>query len=198
MHHLLHAQITRAHAPTIAADLSMTPASVNEVLRFLRFHSGIGPRPGNEVRWRRVAETFSHLRLAAMMPARQLHGPVDAHGAAELLDAAGVPHVFAFRTAANLWAYFEPEPQTHIIVSPTHLKAAKEALEGETTNRSRAPNTNLFADDIRSVPNTLRQDLQVTDRLMTWIDLRHFPFAGAHHAFFESVIMDLYEAARNA
>jgi len=48
---------------------------------------------------------------------------------------------------------------------------------------------------LESLGTTSLQSHMLTTRLQTWIDLAHFPRAGAHEAFFRKVIRNEYPQA---
>lgn len=180
-------------ARRVANRTGLAFTSVNDILRFFRFHGGItaGTRP--RVRWRRLAELTSHLRLPDIVPARTTSTTLPPAEISHHLNKHGIRHAFGFTTAANRWAFFEPDPTAHLIVAPRHAKHTVDLLkkhdaQGDST-------VQVYVDDLDALRIEIFRMMPLTSRLQTWIDLTVFPHAGAHAAFFDQVIGKLYEEA---
>lgn len=170
---------------------SVSQRAASDVLRFLEFHGGLTSR--REVRWRRTATILSMLRLANMNPVRTIEASLDAPTACRAIQASNLQAVLAFTTAANEWAFFEPHRESHILVPRGAASKAAAALEA--AGRPGDQSVTLFEADLDSTGTTMLRDVALTSRLQTWIDLVHFPRAGAHEAFFRGIIRDEYPQA---
>lgn len=138
------------------------------------------------------------LRIGFIDPKRKFKVRLDLSQIGEWLEQHQIRHVFAFTTAANQWAYFEPDPTTHIIIDRNDLQRLGRIIKPESppasTDRRKSPvkHVNVFADNLELLDATNARGLNLTTRIQTWIDLRHFPHAGAHAAFFQQVIAEEY------
>lgn len=173
------------------AGVSQRAAS--DVMRFLEFHGGLSSK--RQIRWRRTATILSMLRLASMDPARTIRTGLDGVAACPVLQTAGIPAALAFTTAANEWAFFEPHPESHLLVPRGTASQAAAALDAAASPDQDDRSVTLFEADLDSTGTTKLRDVTLTTRLQTWIDLARFPRAGAHEAFFRSVIRDEYPQA---
>lgn len=189
--HLLRTRPRSCSAYQIARDLNKAQGPVNDLLRFLEYHGGLVGKT-RELRWGRTAEVAARLRFAAMVPARRIEtqAAVDPEAISSRLTRDGVSHALAYRSAANHWAFFEPEPRVQIVVSRPDLAAAVRSVgPDDAPSASDGPaGVDLFVDHLEVLEVTTRRGLPVTTRLQTWLDLQHFPLAGAHAAFFRSVL----------
>lgn len=202
IHHLLTQRPSPVTARRVAGATGVSFQTASGVLRFLEFHGAVSPgRPAERLHWRRLADIASALRLPFIDPKRALEGDNDARTLAKGLQARDVPFAFGFTTAANLWAFFEPDPATHIIVARPALKDAVAALKtahgASSTKRAPGPIV-LFADDLELLDLDQLRGLPVTSLLQTWLDLRQFPHAGAHAAFFQEVLAERFPEVRSA
>lgn len=166
--------------------------AASDVMRFLEFHGGLSP--GREIRWRRTATILSMLRLAAMNPVRTFAAPMDGLSAHQELESSGIRSALGFTSAANQWAFFEPHRTHHLFVERGSAVKAASALKQEAP-RGKGETITLFETDLDSLGTATLQSQTLTTRLQTWIDLTHFPRAGAHEAFFRKVIRNEYPQA---
>ena len=196
MMELLQSPEAPCSARALAARTGLSPAVANDVLRFLRFHGAIASSGAKAVRWRRLAGLASQLRLADIVPSRIVKADVGAEEAYHRLRQHGIPAVLCFTTAANRWAYFEPDPAVHITVPMRKAASGVLALqEGDGSRTKGALEIHLYEDDLESLDTEDLGGLRLTSRLQTWLDLQQFPHAGAHAAFFEQIVARLHPEA---
>lgn len=133
------------------------------------------------------------LRFPKMVPSRVVPTHWNHEEASALLQKARIRHLLGFRAAANLWAFFEPDPRVQILVERKDLQQVFSVLEQQAgTPKSDLWAVELFADDLEELGSDVRNGIPLTSRLQTWLDLRHFPMAGAHATFFRSVLQEEY------
>jgi hypothetical protein len=178
----------------VAHRTGLALASVNDILRFFRFHGGITHDAPHQVRWNRLAELTSQLRLGDILPVRTVRSPQSLEQISSSLNDQAIPHVVAFTTAANRWAHFEPDPTTHIIVEQHQASKTAKAIESDQ-NEGGSP-VLLYEDRLEALQQETLQGIPLTSRLQTWIDLHVFPHASAHAAFFKQVIENMHPQVR--
>lgn len=133
------------------------------------------------------------LRFPKMVPSRVVSTHLNHEEASAILQKARIRHLLGFRAAANLWAFFEPDPRVQILVERKDLQKVCAVLKEHTGSpKSDIWAVELFADDLDELGSDVRNGIPVTSRLQTWIDLQHFPMAGAHATFFRFVLKDEY------
>ena len=177
----------------VSESAGVSQRAASDIMRFLEFHGGLSP--GREVRWRRTATILSMLRLAAMNPVRSITATLDGPSAQRVLEASGIQTALGFTSAANQWAFFEPHRSHQLFVERGSAVKAASALADDAPSRDTGERITLFETDLESLGTTSLQSHMLTTRLQTWIDLAHFPRAGAHEAFFRKVIRNEYPQA---
>lgn len=135
------------------------------------------------------------LRLAAMNPVRSLTVGLDGPSAQHALKAGGIRSALGFTSAANEWAFFEPHRDNQIFVERGNAAKAMAALNTHASTNVKDQKITLFETDLDALGTTTLQATTLTTRLQTWIDLAHFPRAGAHEAFFRKVIRNEHPQA---
>lgn len=171
----------------VLSDLAgVSQRAASDTMRFLEFHGGLSAR--RELRWRRTAEILSMLRLPAMNPVRTLPTDLEGPDACRILEESGIDAAMAFTTAANEWAFFEPHHDLQLFVDRGSASKAANLLRGAPARPGAGRTVTLFLADLDSTSTTTLKGVTTTTRLQTWIDLAHFPRAGAHEAFFRGII----------
>ncbi len=184
--------------PTISSrvlsDLAgVSQRAASDTMRFLEFHGGLSSR--REIRWRRTAEILGMLRLAAMNPARSVSTALDGPAACAALQEAGIEAALGFTSAANAWAFFEPHRDLQVFISRGLASRAAAVLNDAALHGAPDHEVTLFVTDLNATSITTLKETRITSRLQTWIDLAHFPRAGAHEAFFRKIIRNDFPQA---
>lgn len=190
---VLESEQRNVSSRAVSEIAGVSQRAASDIMRFLEFHGGLSP--GREIRWRRTASILSMLRLAAMNPVRTLTAPLDGSSAQQALESSGIQSALGFTSAANQWAFFEPHRNHQLFVERGSAVKATSALKQGSPARGKGETITLFETDLDSLGTTSLQSQTLTTRLQTWIDLTHFPRAGAHEAFFRKVIRNEYPQA---
>lgn len=200
MMHLLKERSTLSSARDLARQLEMGHSKVAEVVNFLAFHRALREtETGFSVEWEQLARIMGALRLPAIAPARTIDLAVSQAEFHDHLHQAEIAHVFGFTTAANALAYFEPHPEVCVLVEKSDVSQVARILEASDlpherrgrvtseTSRSR-PRVLLFADKLERLDVVDAKMGTVTSLHQTYVDLLHFPLAGAHADFLKKAI----------
>lgn len=170
-------------------DAGMTPNQAYPISRWLEFHGAVTKRGDHyEADLKTLVDLLSAQRRRHVLPAAThlVAPPIeDVHAQ---LDAAGIRHVFAYTTAANLLVYFEPLPHIEVYVEKRDvarvrpsLRPGKVPLEVYTTRLDDLPHD----EGDRGLPRT--------DLLRTAVDVNAHPYGGAHAALLRDALSEAYK-----
>jgi hypothetical protein len=200
MMHLLKERPTFTSVRDLARQLNVGHSKVAEVVNFLLFHRALRETDaGFSVEWEQLARIMGALRLPAIAPARTIDLAVSQTEFHEHLHQAEISHVFGFTTAANALAYFEPHPEVCVLVEKSDVSEVARILDeselaherrgrvSSEASRSR-PRVLLFADKLDRLDAVDAKIGTVTSLHQTYVDLLHFPLAGAHADFLKKAI----------
>ncbi|HVL48733.1 MAG TPA: hypothetical protein VM889_09265 [Candidatus Thermoplasmatota archaeon] len=195
--HLIKDEEGFASVRELARRLAVGHTKVAEVVRFLQFHQAVRPDAGRwAVEWEKTARLLGALRLSSVVPVRTVDAAVSQAEVRDRLEAAGVPHVFAFTTAANALAYFEPQPETCVYVEKRRAGEAARLLQLESASNPRRarslashPRVLLFGERLAVLDSTASAIGTITSLHQTYVDLLHYPLAGAQADFLKKAIM---------
>lgn len=175
----------------IARAMSTSRSAIHPWVNHLLHHRALRFR-GDRLeadRSRLMAVLTAH-RIAAHRPEAPFRIALEPEAAHRALEGAGVPHCFAFFTAANQWAFYEPRRDLDLYVERGSLGRVREVLAPPPSRVRRAGGlAHPFLERVRAIPATARSGLPVTSPLLTVLDLRAHPEGGAHAAFLEEVVL---------
>lgn len=211
MLHLLRTRQVVVSARDLARQLDAGHSQVANAVSFLVFHRALREgESGLVVEWDQLARIVGALRLPSIMPERTFDAVLSQEDARAEFERREIRHAFAFTTAANILAYFEPHPEVCILVERRDLAAAarvfSEAAAGLVTPRSRSPVADprsassrfmLFPDRIQRLDVTDSDQGRVTSLHQTYVDLLYFPLAGAHADFLKKAIDKRWQRERS-
>lgn len=159
-------------------------ASVYKVVRWMKYHGAALDRPsGHSVDLRRMLDLLAATRVSNLLPTSTTATGLDLHAMHGRLEQARLAHVFAFSTAANLTAYFEPLESIQLYVPKgTSRTFAEIAGKGRYS-------VELFEEDLGKIPTQTSADgLPVTELLRTAIDVRAHPRGGPYATMLQDAI----------
>lgn len=203
MMHLLKHRPTFPSARELARDVGVGRTQAAEVVSFLEFHRALRKgKAGLAVQWAHLAKVMAAFRLPMMAP-RVLEPALDQPALRDRLTERRTKHVFGFTTAANALAYFEPHPETCVLVDRGDVPAVVEAVagavgramlgRGSSEAKRSPPRILLFADKLERLDTVESGIGTVTSLHQTYVDLLHFPLAAAHADFLRKAIERRWE-----
>ncbi|MFA5862945.1 MAG: hypothetical protein WDA16_14730 [Candidatus Thermoplasmatota archaeon] len=201
MMHLLKERATFGSVRELARQLGVGHSKVAEVVNFLVFHRALRVADaGFVVEWEQLARIMAALRLPAIVPARTIDLPIPQAEFHDRLRDAEISHVFGFTTAANALAYFEPHPEVCVLIAKPDMSRVARLLDevaiahehrrgrvSSEASRSQA-RVLLFADKLDRLDVVDAKIGVVTSLHQTYVDILHFPLAGAHADFLKKAI----------
>ncbi len=154
----------------------MPQASAYRIVRWMKYHGAVQDRrPGYSIDLRRMLDLLAATRISNLLPSRTTTTKLDPRALHERLAKEGLDHVFAFSTAANLTAYFEPLEAFQLYVP----KGASRQL-ADLAGRGRF-SVEIFEEDLGRLPRQTSADgLPITELLRTAIDVRAHPRGGSY------------------
>lgn len=197
--HLLKERPTFSSVRDLSRRLQLGHSKVAEVVNFLLFHRALRETEGRVgVEWEQLARLMAALRLPAIVPARTIDLAVSQDEFHDRLRDADVSHVFGFTTAANALAYFEPHPEVCVLVDKKDVSVVADLMREANVRGTRGrvsgqvarsrPRVLVFADKLERLDVVDASLGTVTSLHQTYVDLLHFPLAGAHADFLKMAI----------
>lgn len=203
MMHLLKERPTIPSARRLADQFDAGHSQVAQIVNLLQFHRALREvAEGLAVEWRQLARVMAALRVPDIVPRRTFALSIDAAALHRKLETRSIRHAFGFTTAANLIAYFEPHPETCIIVEQSQLDdltrlARDDGLPEGPPFAKLHPSGELprgssrlfvFTERLDKLDITQTKSGPSTSLHQTYVDLLQFPLAGAHADFLERAI----------
>lgn len=159
-------------------------ATAYKIVRWMKYHGAVSEREnGYSVDLRRMLDLLAATRISTLLPNRVSKTHLDVEAFHKRLKEAQLDHIFAFATAANLTAYFEPLETIQVYV-PTGAsrKIADLAGKGDIT-------VEVFEERLHTIPRRESSDgLPITELLRTAIDVRAHPRGGAYATILEDAL----------
>lgn len=191
-----HVDLDDATAQSVARELDLPYTTLVEWWRHLEYHRAIhASSNGMRVDRPRLMSVLTAHRMPRLTPVAQRTTSLDARGLSRFLQDRQIPHALAILSAANEWAFFEPQHTVQVYVPRRHLSA----LRGISSEHPGNVSLEVFAENPESLLINTRDGVPVTSVFLTILDCRAHPVGGAHAHFLETNVLKWRETAmRNA
>lgn len=175
----------------VADALDVRQQVISPWLNYLEFFRAIRERgSGLEVSESRLLSVLANYRAGNLRPERPVPIAGDAGEVHALLEDAAVPHAFAMFSAANRWAFYEPQRDVQLYLPRGEVSKLREALEPlEPTRSATGSELGVFVEALGGIAIEERDGLPVTSPFQTVVDLRAHPTGGAHADFLETNLL---------
>lgn len=179
----------------IAKALGVHQQTVTPWLNYLEFYRAIQPgAEGISVSQDRLLSTIANYRAGQLRP----HRPIPVAGSVEeihdRLQEDGIPHAFCMFSAANRWAFFEPQRDVQLYIARSRRGDLKASLS-DLRSDGDGPEAKLraFMENPEKIATQPREGIPVTRPFQTVVDLRAHPEGGAHADFLETNLLPRLE-----
>ncbi len=174
-----------ADTSSLIESTAGSKSAAYRILRFFKFHGAISYSGKLEVvDKKKVLQLAAGVRADRAVPDIIIQDGPPPSTAFRMLRSAGIGACFAFQSAANMHAFFEPSRETSFYVPTGYVTRAARVLRGHGTSP-----THLHGARIDRIPSEpADEDSRRTTMTQTLIDLLSSPYAGAHAAFLQEVL----------
>lgn len=187
---LLYLEPEWANQSALAQELGTTPSGIETWIHWMTFHRAVrfdGDRL--EADRGRLLTLLAAARMTHVRPSPPFATNRSLDEIHDGLEAANVPHVFGFFTAANRWSFFEPRDDCHVYVDRGRLGDLRNAIQASETVERRPTTVQPFVEAVSAIETVVRDEVPVTGLFGTVVDLRAHPEGGAHADFLEKNVL---------
>lgn len=187
---LLYLEPEWGNQSVLARELGTTPSAIETWIHWMTFHRAIrfdGDRL--EADRGRLLTLLTAARTTHLRPSPPFATNRSVDEIHDVLEAAGVRHVFGFFTAANRWSFFEPRDDCHVYVDRGRLGDLRDAIRPSGPVERRPTTVQPFVEPVSAIETLVRDGVPVTGLFETVVDLRAHPEGGAHADFLEKNVL---------